>query len=140
MNTTIIQNNNATGANCGEVSNVKPFESESVSIIGQAAALSKPLLSQSRRTTLVRRAMQKNPYSDVKAGYNQTSLKQMQRPDAVNRFFCSPNLGKRASMRAGIRTALGELGNGNVPAVICGESSPAFLGGSQSQSNGGQHG
>ena len=140
MNTTIIQNNNATGANCGEVSNVKPFESESVSIIGQAAALSKPLLSQSCRTTLVRRAMQKNAYSGIKAGYNQTSLKQMQRPDAVNRFFCSPNLGKRASIRAGIRTALGELGNGNVPAVICGESSPAFLGGSQSQSNGGQHG
>ena len=139
MNTTIIQNNNATGANCGEVSNVKPFESESVSIIGQAAALSKPLFSPSCHAALTRHVVQKNPYSDVKAGYNQTSLKQMQRPDAVNRFFCSPNLGKRASIRAGIRTTLGELGSGNAPAAQGCESSPAFIGGFQSQNLGGHH-
>ena len=138
MNTTIIQNNYATGANCGEGSNVKPLKS--ISIISQAAALSKPSLTESHCIKPMCHALQKNAYSGVKAGYNQTSLKQMQRPDAVNRFFCSPNLGKRASMRAGIRTALGELGNGNVPAVICGESSPTFLGGSQSQTNGGHHG
>lgn len=133
MNTTIIQNNNATGANCGEVSNVKPFESESVSIIGQAAALSKPLFSPSCHAALTRHVVQKNPYSDVKAGYNSISHNPKQFPASVTRLFYSPNLGKRASIRAGIRTTLGELGSGNAPAVLGCESSPAFIGGFQSQ-------
>ena len=131
MNTTIIQNNNATGANCGEGSNVKPLKT--ISIIGQVTALSKPLLSQSCHVAPVCRAMQKNAYSGIKAGYNSISHNPKQFPASVTRLFYSPNLGKRASIRAGIRTALGELGSGNAPAVLGCESSPAFIGGFQSQ-------
>ncbi len=71
--------------------------------------------------------------------YNSISLNPWQCPASATRLFYSPNLGKRASTRAGIRTALGELGNGNVPTAQGCESSPAFIGGFQSQNLGGHH-
>ena len=75
----------------------------------------------------------------MKLRYNLISLKPWQCPASVTRLFYSPNLGKRAFTCAGIRPALGELGNGNVPAAQGCESSPAFIGGFQSQNLGGHH-
>lgn len=140
MNTTIIQNNNATGANCGEGSNVKPMKL--ISIISQAAALSKPLLSQSCRATLARHAVQKNAYGGVKAGYNSTSLKSRQYAAPDNGGFVLPSNSEvmRSHKRSCTRTALGVLASGNAPAVLDGESTPALTGGFKFSNQGGQHG
>lgn len=73
-------------------------------------------------------------------GYNAISLNHKQCPATVSRLFIAPNLGKRASTRAGIRPTLGVLVSGNAPTVLCSESTPAFIGGSQSQTQGAHHG
>ena len=140
MNTSIHQNQNATGANCGERSNVKPLKS--ISIIRQAAALSKPLLSQSYHAALVRHAVQKNAYSGVKAGYNQTSLKSRQYAAPDNGGFVLPSNFEvmRSHKRSCTRTALGVLASGNAPAVRDGENTPTLTGDFQSQILGGHHG
>ena len=75
----------------------------------------------------------------MKLRYNLISLKPWQCPASVSRLCSSPPVGKRAFTCAGIRPALGELGNGNVPAAQGCESSPAFIGGFQSQNLGGHH-
>ena len=142
MNTTINKNQNATGANCGDGSNGKPLELESVLIISQAAALSKPLLPQSYHAALVRHAVQKNAYGRIKAGYNQTSLKSRQYAAPDNGGFVLPSNSEvmRSHKRSCTRTALGVLVSGNAPAVLDGESTPAFTGGFQFSNQGGRHG